>query len=155
AMEFSAIDPPAFHLLASASQIKNDGGEPFASPEAYLSTFVTFPDDRQAGEKRGVVRGVRPIGLAVHDRVRIVEGRAPGRGFEAIVGKLVATKLGVSPEKLAPGRAIEFEGQRWTIVGVFDAAGSVLEAEIWGHLDDVLVASKRTDYSAVIVKARS
>lgn len=153
-MEFSAIDPSVFHLLRSSEHIRTDGGEPLASPEAYLNTFVQFPGGDVHGDKRGVVRGVWPVALKVHEQVRIVAGTAPQRGFQVAIGKLAPTKLGVSTDALAIGRSIEFEGQRWTIVGVFEADGTTLESEIWGHLDDVLVASKRTDYSAVSLKVK-
>lgn len=155
-MEFSAIDPSVFHLLRSSEYIQTDGGETLASPEAYLSAFVQFPEDGGvSGEKRGVVRGVWPVALKVHDQVRVVAGTAPQRGFQVAVGKLAATKLGVPSDALAIGRSIDFEGQRWTVVGVFEAPGTILESEVWGHLDDVLAASKRTDYSAVTLKTKT
>lgn len=151
-MEFSAIDRTVFHLISSTSGIRSEGGEPLASPEAFLSVFIHFPDRGDLGEKRGVVRGVLPVAFEVHEQVRIVSGRAPGRGFEVVVGALAATKLGISREVLATGRKLQFENQPWTVVGVFEAPGTTLESEIWGHLDDVLVASKRSDYSAVTLK---
>lgn len=154
-MEFSAIDRTDFQLLRSSEFILTDGGEPLASPEAFIGTFIGFPDGGVAGERRGgIVRGVLPVALKVHDRVRMVAGTPPQRGFQVAVGKLGATKLGVPEAALAVGRTITFEGQRWTVVGVFEAHGTLLESEIWGHLDDVYTASKRTDYSAVVVKTR-
>lgn len=153
-MEFSAIDPAVFHRLRSSEHIQTEGGETLASPEAYLSEFVQFPEGGVIGEKRGAVRGVWPVALKVHDQVRIVAGTAPQRGFQVAVGKLAAIKLGVPSAALAIGRAIEFEGQRWMVVGVFEAPGTILESEIWGHLDDVLAASKRIDYSAVALKTK-
>lgn len=150
-MEFSAIDPADFHLLQSSPHIDTDADGPVASPEAYLSTFIQFPEGVD-GERRGVVRGVWPVAFKAHGKVKVVSGTAPQRGFEVTVGKLAATKLGVSPDVLAVGRTVEFEGQRWTVVGVFEAPGTTMEAEVWGHLDDVLLASKRTDYSAVVAK---
>lgn len=154
-MEFSAIDPSDFHLLRTAEQIAVNADETLASPEAYLSTFVRFPDNQVPGEKRGVIRGVWPMALKVHENVRVLAGAMPQRGFQVAVGKLAATKLGVPSDALSVGRSIEFEGQRWTIAGIFEAPGATLESEIWGHLDDVLVASKRTDYSAIVLKTKS
>lgn len=156
-MEFSAIDPSVFHLIRSAPQIDSSAdGSTLASPEAYISTFVTLTESAQLGERRGVVRGIWPNeALSVHRGVRIVEGRAPERGFEVMVGQLAATKLGVSSEALAVGSEISFEGHRWDVVGIFDAGGAVFDSELWAHLDDVLVASKRTDYSAIVLATPS
>ena len=153
-MEFSAIDPAVFHLLRSSEQIRAESGQALASPEAYINTFVRFPAGDVAGEKRGVVRGVLPVALRVHDRVHVVQGKGPARGFQVMVGKLAATKLGVPQGALAVGREIEFEGQRWSVAGVFEAPGTVLESEIWAHVDDVRVASKRSDFSAIVVKTQ-
>ncbi len=153
-MEFSAIDRFVFHLLRSSQQIQNEGNQALASPEAYMSTLVRFPDSNNSGEKRGVVRGVWPVALQVHDQARIIEGSPPKRGFSVAVGKLAATKLGVPQSALAVGRVIEFEGRRWTIAGVFDTGGTVLDSEIWVDLDDLLVASKRNDYSSVVLRTK-
>lgn len=145
-MEFSAIDPSVLHVV--------EGRYTIASPEAYISTFLRLQNDRGPGDRRGVVRGVRSIAWEVHEQARIVEGSPPRRGFEIAVGRLAATKLGVSRDELAIGTWIEFEGQRWKVVGRFDAPGTIFESEIWADLEDVLVASKRTDYSAVTIRTR-
>lgn len=151
-MEFSAIDRSAFHLLKGTPGIRADRGEELASPEAYLSAFVEIPGGEVAGERRGVVRGLLPVGMKVHEQVRIVAGTGPQRGFGVAVGKLAATKLGVTEKALSIGRKIHLENQEWNVVGIFEAPGTTLESEIWGHLDDVLVASKRTDYSVITLK---
>lgn len=149
-MEFSAIDPSDFHRLTSSEFVAQAGGRPVASPEAYLSTFVTFGSVGEEA-RRGVVRGVWSVALQAHPRVRVVEGSPPARGFGVAIGRLAAVKMGVPSAALAVGKTIEFEGQRWTVTGVFEAPGTTLESEIWADLDDVLTASKREDYSAVVL----
>jgi len=153
AMEFSAIEPADFHAFGHASQIRRGDHGPLASPEAYLSTFVQLPGSGAEAEYRGVVRGVLPVAYEVHRAVRIIEGRPPGEGFEVAVGTLAAAKLGVPERELAIGRSIAFEGQRWNIVGVFEAPSTMLESEIWAHLDDVRTAARLNDFSAVTVTA--
>lgn len=149
-MEFSAIDPGDFHRLKTSELIRSDEGVPLASPEAYLSTFVAVG----GSERRGVVRGVWPVALAAHEQVRIVSGSPPRRGFGVIVGRLAAVKLGVSPEAVLIGKAVQFEGQTWEIVGEFAAPGTSFESEISADLDDVLAATKRLDYSAVTMRTK-
>lgn len=150
-MEFSAIDPSDVAILRSASLVQQPGLEPLVSPESLLSTFIGFSDPTREA-RRGVVRGVLPIAAQVHRQVRVEQGRWPQRGFEVMVGRLAATKLAIPPAELASGRTVTFEGQAWTVVGMFSAGGASFEAEVWAHLDDVQVAAKRTDFSAVVMR---
>jgi len=152
-MEFSAIDPSDVAVLHSTSFVQQPGSsDPLVSPESLLSTFISFAADPSISPRRGVVRGILPIAAEVHRNIHLEQGTWPQRGFQVMVGRLAATKLGVSTADLAIGRIIAYEGQDWTIVGVFSAGGATFEAEIWGHLDDVQVATKRTDYSAVVLR---
>lgn len=150
-MEFSAIDPSDVAILRSASLVQQPGLEPLVSPESLVSTFIGFNDPTREA-RRGVVRGVLPVAAQVHQQVRVEQGRWPERGFEVMVGRLAATKLAIPATDLATGRTITYEGQTWTIVGVFAAGGASFEAEVWSHLDDVQVATKRIDYSAVVMR---
>ena len=70
---------------------------------------------------------------------------------EVMVGCLAATKLGSSGARLAVGKSVTFEGQTWRISGVFSAAGSAVESEIWCRLDELQGAMKRQDLSLVAV----
>lgn len=158
-MEFSAIEPADFQRFRADASIARRDSEPLASPEAFISTFVAVDHNSSAAGNgdgyRGVVRGVWPVALDVHDQVRIVEGSPPRQGHDVAVGRLAPTKLGVPASALEIGRTIRFEGETWRIVGHFEAPGTILESEIWAHLDDVLAASRRRDYSAVTIKAQT
>lgn len=151
-MEFSAIDPGNVAILRSSPLVQRPGAEPLVSPESLLSTFIGFAAAPTREPRRGVMRGVLPIAAQVHGQVHLEEGSWPERGFQAMVGRLAATKLGVPSADLAIGQVITCEGQSWTIVGIFSAGGASFEAEIWAPLDDVQVAAKRTDYSAVVMR---
>jgi len=77
------------------------------------------------------VRGVDPVVFAVHDNVRLVEGRVPEPGaMEAMAGRASRDRyaqMDVGSE-LPLGRA----GHRnYRVVGVFEAGGGALESEIW------------------------
>lgn len=154
-LEFSALDPEVLHLLQSLPGLEQHDGQAACSPEAYLNSIVSLPGTGAAQDQTCVVRGVLPVALGVHPQVRITTGAAPQRGYQALVGRLVATKLGIPEAQLAPGRQLQFEGQSWTICGRFEAPGTTLEAEIWVQLDDVMVAGKRSDYSALVLRAAS
>src|SRR5262249_38862564 len=40
----------------------------------------------------------------------------------------------------------------WTIVGTFDANGTAFDSEIWGDVDYIMHARKRTAYSSVLAR---
>jgi putative ABC transport system permease protein len=155
-LEFSAVETAYFNLLKGANGIaKTAEGEPMLSPEIYLNSITTVPGAAVEGELRGVIRGVWPVAAEVHEQFKLIEGEFPQRGFQVAVGKLAATKLGVPDELLTVGKTISFEGRDWTIVGRFEAPGSVLDSEIWANLDDAMVAARRDDYSTIVLHAES
>jgi len=152
-IEFSALDPAALHILSSATGLREYNGQPLACPEVTINSLVSV-SGMQRESFPVLVRGVREeLGWAVHPQVSLAEGREPQRGYEIAVGPLVATRLGMPQDRLAIGEALEFEGQRWEIVGHLSAPGTAFEAEIWTQVDDLLVASKRDDYSSLVLAA--
>jgi len=50
---------------------------------------------------------------------------------------------------------VRLEQRDWKVVGRFDAPGTVLEAELWGRLEDVMVATRREDVSCVALRLAS
>ena len=104
------------------------------------------------GDRVGLVRGVEPGAFLVHLRVAVVEGVEPRGPYELLAGRLAESRLGLSEGALGVGRTVELEGRPWTVVGRFAAPGTVLEAELWGRLDDVMAATRRTDVSCVAAR---
>jgi len=150
--EFSAIDLRVLDVLRFSPYVALADGQPLASPELYFTTQVeTAPGVPIA---QALVRGVLPLALGVNDQVRVTTGRFPNQPGEIIVGPLVATNLGVSPERLAIGQSLVFEGTPWKIVGQFTAPGTAFESEIWGPLDDLMVAARRSELSSIVLRAR-
>jgi ABC-type antimicrobial peptide transport system permease subunit len=88
--------------------------------------------------------------LLVRRQVEIEEGDWPKTG-EVMVGRLAAAKLGATQADLPIGQSLIFEDRTWRISGVFSAAGSALESEIWCRLDELQQAMKRQDLSLVAV----
>jgi len=124
-------------------------GVPYVSPEIHMATMVQLDAE---GENSVFVnlRGVEPSAYLVHAKLRIIEGRAPGVG-EFLVGRLAAARMGVPDERLAVGRSLWLDGQEWPISGLFEAPGSVMEAEIWCRLSDLRVATKHENISCVVL----
>jgi ABC-type lipoprotein release transport system permease subunit len=86
------------------------------------------------------VRGVESPALAVHDEVKLLEGRmfVPSSG-EALVGKIVSQRY----EGARLGDALHFGGRDWKVVGILDANGSSFESEVWVDARELAANAKR------------
>ena len=119
-------------------------GKRAASIELHIAT--------RSGEQVGLLRGVTEAAYLVHTRVQVVDGREPRAPFELMVGPLAHTRLGLPVGELAVGKTLHLERRDFTIVGRFAAPGTVHEAEMWGRLGDVMLATKREDVSCVVCR---
>jgi ABC-type lipoprotein release transport system permease subunit len=147
-LEYSSIPMRTSDLVpASVAGIQERFGTKYVSPELYLGTR-TGVEGRE--ESMGLVRGVTQPALLVRRQVEIEEGDWPKTG-EVMVGRLAAAKLGATQADLPIGQSLIFEDRTWRISGVFSAAGSALESEIWCRLDELQQAMKRQDLSLVAV----
>lgn len=130
-------------------RVRSALGEPFIAPETYIQMVMKLQSD-DSRDLRAMVRGVTPRSLLVHGDVRLVEGRLPEMGQdEIIVGKLLASALGVPERRLAVGRTLWLDERNWTIVGRFEAPGTVMESEVWAPLTDAQTAARRDGLSMV------
>lgn len=145
-IENSAIEARTPELLtATLDNILTRFGMQYVSPELYMGTRVTGSGDVGG---LGLVRGVSRRAPLVRPLVRLTAGEWPEAG-EVMVGRLAATKLGMSPEQLSIGESIRFEGRTWTISGHFSAGGAAYESELWCDLNEFQAATKRQDISLV------
>jgi putative ABC transport system permease protein len=138
-------------VAASVPGIRNVADADFISPEIVSALILTEEKDGTE-DLRGIVRGVTSGVFLVHQRVEITSGRPPALGAnEIMVGSLAEEKLNLPKGRLAIGESLWFEGSEWRVVGHFAARGSVMDAEIWLPLSDLLVATKRETISCVVV----
>jgi len=139
-------------LAASVDGVRRQYGVEYVSPELYLGTRITTANMKEPG--MGLVRGVTTTAPLVRGQVQLAEGAWPQAG-EVMVGRLAYSKLGASKEDLAVGQQVTFDGQTWTISGLFTAAGSAFESEIWVPLAELQTTLKRQDLSLVAVSMDS
>lgn len=138
-------------LSASVKGVDSIFGQACISPEIYLGTEVSTENLQEPA--LGLVRGVTLGAPLVRKRFQLIEGDWPGPG-EVLVGKLVATKLGLSAADLSIGRRLMFEGRSWTICGRFVAHGAAFESELWCRVEDLQQAMKRQDLSLIAVAVK-
>jgi ABC-type lipoprotein release transport system permease subunit len=98
---------------------------------------------------------VTPVAYAVHRSVKIVDGRPPEASFELLAGATAHDKLGIPASALAVGRTIRFENAIWTIVGRFEARGSLIESELWAIEQDLFTKLRRRSHSFVVARFES
>ena len=126
---------------------RGPGGEPLVSKE----TLVLIAIPKRGSDKPAnlVVRGMPAMGLLLRPQARLVEGRTfrPGSS-EVVVGRAIAEGF----DGTGIGERLRFAGREWTIVGTFDAAKSGFDSEIWGDVDQMMQAFRRTAYSSVLVR---
>ena len=122
-------------------------GERLVSKEAVI--LITLPK-RVSGQATNVTtRGVGEAAYALRPQIRMLQGRAFSRGSsEVVVGKSLAQRF----EGAAVGNVMRFGGREWHVVGVFDAAGSAFESEVWADADQLMQAFRRQAYSAVVAR---
>jgi len=100
---------------------------------------------------QALLRGITPSAFAVHQKVRLIEGRFPRSG-EVIVGRLAHHVIGAEKSELALGEQLQFEGQDFRIVGIFEAPGTVMESEVWMDRVDLMTLTQRESLSCVIAR---
>lgn len=151
-IEFSAVDRRVYEVLRTSPDVTVADGQPLASPELFFTSLKELSPGHPPAQ--ALLRGVLPVALAVHDQVRVVEGRVPAGPGEIMVGPLAATQLGLPAARLAVDQSLHLEGLNWTIVGRFAAPGTAFESEVWGVLDEFMVAARRGELSSVVLRAR-
>lgn len=127
-------------------------GTPAVSGEVHYMGLLEMPGGRKA---QAILRGVTPAAFEVHRNTRILEGgRYPNAG-EVLVGRQAHHTLGVADEELQPGSEVTFEGQTFSVAGVFEAAGTVMESEVWFDRTDLMTLVQRDSLSCVVVRLES
>ncbi|MBB3456024.1 putative ABC transport system permease protein [Rhizobium sp. BK313] len=122
----SRIEPSQLHYLDGVTGIATDAaGAPVISPEMVIP--VEVPEKSGGLLSTLSLRGIGPFGLSVRPNVRIVRGRMFNPGTSEIV---VGRRLSLDYKGLEIGEQLTLGTSKWTIVGIFDAGGSVFESEM-------------------------
>src|SRR5260370_16371207 len=113
-----------------------------ASPELPVQALM---ERIGGGRDNIVVRGVLPIALKVHQKVRIAEGRM----FNPSVNEVVVGKGLIGHYRnMALGSTLRFGRGNWKVVGIMTADGGSFESEVWGDIHNVQDDAQRGPYYA-------
>ena len=119
----SGMGPGSMAVVGSWSEITA------ASGELYLVADV--PKRSNQSPANLAIRGVEQAAFEIRPEVSVVEGRS----FETGRTEMIAGRGAVAEfEGVETGSTIELRNSTWTIVGMFEADGSVYESEVWADL---------------------
>lgn len=141
----SALQREDTRVIADAPGLRRTADGPLASAELFV--IVDLPK-RSTGTVANVsLRGVQQQAYAVRDRLRIVQGRRfqPGRN-ELIAGRGAAAQFA----GLDVGRTLKWGPNEWTVVGIFDAGGTVADSELWCDAEVLQPLYRRGDSFQVV-----
>lgn len=145
----SAIDRTQAAIISSQPEIAPGPEGPLVAAEAIILVNLTKRDSGKPGNV--MIRGVQPPSFGLRREVRLAQGRwfRPGSN-EIVAGAQIAGRF----QGAALGETLRFAMRDWRVVGVFDAGNTGFSSEIWGDVEQLLQAFRRTVFSAVVLRLR-
>ena len=143
----SAIGRDSVQALTDDPRVaRDDHNRALASPELVAVASLRRKDGKDVNS---TVRGVTQLAFAVRQGITVAVGRnfQPGL-YEVIVGRRVFERM----DGMEIGGSFKLQRRDWKIVGIFDAAGSGFESEIWGDVDVIGPAFKRESLQSVTLR---
>jgi len=138
-------------VIASAPGLLKDGDTPVLSAELFV--IVDVKKKSTNTDANVPFRGVQASAFDVRRDVKITEGRMFEAGKnEILVGRAAKSEF----QGLDVGSTIQFGKTDWTVVGAFEAGGSVSESELWTDVRILQSAYRRgNSFQTVRVKLAS
>lgn len=138
-------------VIASAPGLLKDGDTPVLSAELFVIADVKKKSTNT--DANVPFRGVQESAFDVRRDVKITEGRMFETGKnEILVGRAAQREF----QGLDVGSTIRFGKTDWTVVGAFEAGGSVSESELWTDVRVLQSAYRRgNSFQTVRVKLDS
>lgn len=98
-----------------------------------------------------MIRGVQTVSTEMRREVKLAAGRwfKPG-STELVVGAQIAARF----QGAGLGEELRFAMRQWRVVGVLEAGNTGFASEIWGDVEQLLQAFRRTGFSSVIMRLR-
>ncbi len=143
----SGVNREQADIIAGAPGIRrNAGGRPIVSAE--LLVIADLPKVGSGTLANAAVRGVPAGAFELRPEIKVKQGRLFSFGTqEVIVGKQAATQFA----GLELGSKISVRDSQWTVVGIFEAEGSVNESELWADAEVVQSAYRRNGFQSVSI----
>ncbi|MDJ0712331.1 MAG: ABC transporter permease [Woeseiaceae bacterium] len=138
-------------IVGNAPGVLKDGDRSVISAELYVVTDVRKKSTN--ADANVPFRGIQEGAFDVRHNVTIADGRMFEPGKNEIIVGLAAQREFMG---LDTGSTIRFGQTEWTVVGAFDAGGSVDESELWTDVRVLQAAYRRgNSFQSVRVKLES
>ena len=138
-------------IIADAPGVRRQNGAALASAE--LLVIINIPKRTTGTDANVPLRGVQEAAFGVRENVQIVEGRTFEWGRnEIIAGRSAAGQFA----GLEVGTEMRWGDNTWTVVGIFEADGTIAESEIWCDAGVLQPAYRRgSSFQAVYARLES
>jgi ABC-type antimicrobial peptide transport system permease subunit len=147
----SIIDRETAGIVTNMPQVaRSADGRPFSSKEVVV--IINLPKLGSDGISNVTVRGVQDAVFQLRPQVQLVEGRMFEWGAREIIAGEGITRRFAGAQI---GARIKFGGDLWTVVGIFTTDGSGFDSEIWGDLNQIADAFKRSSFSTVTFRVKN
>ena len=144
----SLIDGDIQNVIRTLPHIKTaaDGSQIISKEPVVIINLAR----KGGGVSNVTVRGVSPPVQLLRPQVKIVKGRMFTFGLkELIAGRSINERF----KGAEIGETVNFAGDKWTVVGIFDTDGSGFDSEMWGDADQLLNSFNRgSTVSSVTLK---
>ena len=125
---------------------KDERGRALISPE--LSQVVNLTSKGDGTDVNAQFRGVGEMAWAVHDKMKITQGRRFTPGLrEVVVGKGAQSQF----RGLEVGSTLTLGNQTWTVVGAF-ASGDAHDSELWTDAQTLATTYQRSAWQSISVR---
>ena len=122
----SALGLESTRIIIDAPGVRRSDRGPQASAELFV--IVNVPKTSTGTDANVPLRGVQLAAFEVRQEVRIAHGRRFTAGTnEIIVGRAASSQFA----GLELGQTHRWGENTWTVVGIFEADGTISESEIW------------------------
>lgn len=147
----SIIDREVAAIVVSLPQVARfSDGRPMSSKEVVV--IINLNKLGADGISNVTVRGVEEAAFQLRPQVRVVRGRMFNWGAREVIAGAGITDRFAGAQI---GERVKFGGDVWTVVGIFDSDGSGFDSELWGDLNQIADAFKRSSLSTVTVRLRN
>lgn len=134
----SLIEGDAQNVIRTLPHIKTgaDGKQIISNEPVVIINLAR----KNGGVSNVTVRGVAPVAQQLRPQVKIIEGRMITFGLkELIAGRSINERFNGANI----GDVVNFAGDKWTVVGIYDAGGSGFDSEMWGDATQLLSSFNR------------
>jgi len=146
----SILDREAAGIIVNMPQVARfPDGRPMSSKEVVV--IINLNKLGAEGISNVTVRGVEEPAFQLRPQVRVVQGRMFRWGAREVIAGAGITNRFAGAQI---GEKVKFGGDVWTVVGIFDSDGSGFDSELWGDLNQIADAFKRSSLSTVTLRLK-